>query len=415
MLVFLLLETPALAANIRAPIVLSLSKSSGPVTGGQRITIIGANFDRVKNVNFGSVAGTSVDVISSTRLTVIVPTHVSGTVNVVVLTLFGISRSLRADHFTFVANGIASPILDIATPIVNVGSLPSPIVPTSWSGPNPPTNCLVPNHPEVILTGIVGLDYCGATLEGLAPLPLPSNWMSLSDSQQGFVLMNLERLERGETPIVGISNTLDNYATDGANADTDPPVSFITDGVGGSIWDGGDFVTWGMVGYLYYDGPGGSNLDCTESDASGCWGHRDNILDSARNPNLAVGVSDGPDGDSAAVISDQFTDINFSWATELEQGYMSGLPTNFILTPPSITGVTNNGNGLITLTGIGLDTATEVYFSNILDPNQFHCASPSTCEVEVPSGLSLKTIYNVYMLNPTGLSAVSPEDRYTNT
>lgn len=33
-----------------------------------------------------------------------------------------------------------------------------------------------------------------------------------------------------------------------------------------------------MYGWMYYDGPGGFNLDCTSSDSSGCWGHRDNIL-----------------------------------------------------------------------------------------------------------------------------------------
>jgi hypothetical protein len=30
--------------------------------------------------------------------------------------------------------------------------------------------------------------------------------------------------------------------------------------------------------WMYDDGPGSSNIDCTSSDTSGCWGHRDNVL-----------------------------------------------------------------------------------------------------------------------------------------
>ena len=33
-----------------------------------------------------------------------------------------------------------------------------------------------------------------------------------------------------------------------------------------------------MYGWMYYDGPGGYNLDCTSPSDSGCWGHRDAIL-----------------------------------------------------------------------------------------------------------------------------------------
>ncbi|MGB8197612.1 MAG: hypothetical protein WCF25_11465 [Acidimicrobiales bacterium] len=226
-------------------------------------------------------------------------------------------------------------------------------------------------------------------------------------------MMNLERIERGETPMIGMSMTLDTYADEGADANTDPPISFITDGVGGGIWDGGDFVTWGVVGFLYYDGPGGINLDCTATNTSGCWGHRDNILDSANNPNLSVGAADGPSGDSAAVISDQFDDINFSWAQELANGYPSGLPNDFILAKPTITKVTAEADGMINLIGTSLDTVTNVYFSNIADRNQLSCTSSNQCEIHTPSHLSSNTTYNVYLLNSAGLSATSMSDRYT--
>ena len=57
-----------------------------------------------------------------------------------------------------------------------------------------------------------------------------------------------------------------------------------------------------IYGWMYYDGPGGFNLDCTSSDSSGCWGHRDIILDNAVNA-VDVGVGkDSGGGDSMAAL-----------------------------------------------------------------------------------------------------------------
>ena len=405
---------PATASDVGRPIILSLSSHRGPMSGGQRIDIVGAQFVQVRKVVFGTRPGASVKVISTSLLSVVVPAHSPGAINIRVITAYGASKTPSASRFIYVASTSPPPLLDGAMPAVNIGALPTAIIPSSWAGPNPSTNCVtVGSQSGEDLTGIVGLDYCGATLEGLAPLPLPSNWSSLSDPQRGFVLMNLERIERGETPIIGVSTTLDTYAAEGADANTDPPVSFITDGVGGSIWDGGNFVTWGMVGFLYYDGPGGINLDCTTTNSSGCWGHRDNILDGASNPSLAVGVADGPSGDAAAVFSDQFADINFSWTNELTEGYPLGLPSSFVLATPSITQFINDGNGMINLTGTSLDTVTTVYFSNIVDTNQMRCTGSNHCEIQVPTNLSPNTTYNVYLLNSAGLSVSTSNDRFT--
>jgi hypothetical protein len=251
-------------------------------------------------------------------------------------------------------------------------------------------------------------------LEGLAPLTLPANWTSLSDPQQGFVLIDLERIERGEVPMAGISTTLVEDAAAGADANTDPSVALISDGVGGSIWSSGNFVQAGMPGWLYDDGPGGFNLDCNGETTWGCFGHRDNILDDPTNSKLAAGVADSPEGSSAAaVFSDQYTDFNFLWTTELSVGYPQGLPTSFTLVAPTVTAVAVHGTGAISITGVGLDTATMVYFSEVPDTHELSCSAPDTCNVGIPSGLAANTIYNVYALNPAGLSAGSVADEYT--
>src|SRR5579859_838701 len=44
--------------------------------------------------------------------------------------------------------------------------------------------------------GLAGINACRAA-EGIGPLVLPRNWGSLTPVQQGFVVINLERVNRG--------------------------------------------------------------------------------------------------------------------------------------------------------------------------------------------------------------------------
>jgi len=114
-----------------------------------------------------------------------------------------------------------------------------------------------------------------------------SAYEKLTADEQLFVTVNLERTERGLRPAVVLTKSLDKVAQLGANADDDPPLGDVPHtlpggghpaGIGGN-WAGG----WGNAlgadyGWMYDDGPGSSNGDCTTTDKSGCWGHRDNIL-----------------------------------------------------------------------------------------------------------------------------------------
>ncbi len=128
--------------------------------------------------------------------------------------------------------------------------------------------------------------------EGLGPMTLPGNWGSLSPQQQLFVATNLERSARGLGALSGMASALDQAATAGAaaNADPSPPPGF-------------GFVQWGAnwagaVGnpleaiyfWMYDDGPGSSNLDCTAGHTSGCWGHRDNVLLQIAGQNCVMGT-----------------------------------------------------------------------------------------------------------------------------
>lgn len=124
---------------------------------------------------------------------------------------------------------------------------------------------------------------------------LPSNYFGLSASRQMFVLINLERISRGIPPLVGLSPYLDVETTAAARQAEDPsfhtsygPVHvWLPPGGGtyafGGAWAGDSVNAAGaLFGWFYDDGWGGKgntwNFACTSPAATGCWGHRDELL-----------------------------------------------------------------------------------------------------------------------------------------
>ena len=117
-------------------------------------------------------------------------------------------------------------------------------------------------------------------VEGYGPLALPSNYNSLPMTSQVLAVANAERTSRG-LPALPENGYLDSLAQAGASANggqgTDPT------GPNGYGW--GSNIAWGDptalsadFSWMYDDGPGGENIDCTVSGQPGCWGHRENIL-----------------------------------------------------------------------------------------------------------------------------------------
>jgi sugar lactone lactonase YvrE len=83
------------------PTVTGVSPNGGPITGGNTVTITGTNFVSGATVHFGSKAGTSVNVPSSTTLTAVAPTGSDGTVDVTVSTPGGSSATSSADKYAY--------------------------------------------------------------------------------------------------------------------------------------------------------------------------------------------------------------------------------------------------------------------------------------------------------------------------
>jgi hypothetical protein len=122
--------------------------------------------------------------------------------------------------------------------------------------------------------------------EGIRPMRLPTGFWRLSPARQVFVVTDLERVDRGLRPFLGMTFPLDRDAGAAAYANRDPQTGWASgpDQVRsyGSIWAAEFNPVAADYAWMYDDGWGGpgqtTNVACPAPGAPGCWGHRDVIL-----------------------------------------------------------------------------------------------------------------------------------------
>ncbi len=254
--------------------------------------------------------------------------------------------------------------------------------------PGTPTVYCDPVRP----TELAVIDFCRAG-EGVGPLELPTNFATLTVPEQLLVVFDLERVNRGEPPIVGLSPALNQYAQDGARNGTDPHFPSC-DCPGGSIWDatrstdslGAD------AAFMYTD-------DCSPTKLAGCWGHRDLILENTSTEPLVGGGGYSANGYAvgdtrASSYTFEFlygfptADLTFTWAKELR--YFTSPPGLEPLPAPRISGVTPSvgaveGGTRITVTGSDLSSTTRIDIGG-RPVDRLACASDTECNAIAPAG-----------------------------
>ncbi len=117
--------------------------------------------------------------------------------------------------------------------------------------------------------------------QGGQPFTLPANYASLSQTQQLFLLTNLDRGAFHLSLATGLNATLDTDAQIGVTDGTDPTTSLpqsFQDIMWDSNWAENINPLAANFNWMFDDGPDSGNIDCTASDPNGCWGHRDNFL-----------------------------------------------------------------------------------------------------------------------------------------
>ena len=160
----------------------------------------------------------------------------------------------------------------------------------------PPACSTDPTGATCVRAAVADLDAARAAL-GQAPYKLPTNFTSLPGAEQGFVLANLDRVLYGLPAIPGITAALSSDAASGVARDTDPRPSNPNFNYFTSNWAGGfNNMPLAYEAWMYDDGQGSGNLDCTSNNTTGCWGHRHDVLWSFDGGNpLAMGVAAGTD------------------------------------------------------------------------------------------------------------------------
>jgi hypothetical protein len=83
------------------PTIKKLAPKKGPAAGGTTVTITGTGFTGATAVHFGTPEGTGLKVNSDKSITVTVPAHAKGTVDVTVTTPNGTSAISAKDHFKY--------------------------------------------------------------------------------------------------------------------------------------------------------------------------------------------------------------------------------------------------------------------------------------------------------------------------
>jgi len=195
------------------------------------------------------------------------------------------------------------------------GSLrPLRSIPTSESDtgiPDPRANVLpVPDYTRVCANGLDDSPACvdaalaainhARALEGIRPMVLPSGFAQMSVADQLFVVVNLERVDRGLPPFGGLTAALNKNAQRGADDAKDPPDPGRAYVLDDAEWAGGSSNGLDAdYGWMYDDGFNSGNLYCLRRGAPGCWGHRKGILDDfGSGANLVMGAAVNTKGDT---------------------------------------------------------------------------------------------------------------------
>jgi hypothetical protein len=103
--------------TIAAPSVISVTPSTGSINGGQSVTIRGTGFTAATGVEFGGIAATSVVIVDDETITAVTPAHLSGTVDVEVL-----SVATGTDLYTYVVETRRVPPIPTRTTVAQGGA-----------------------------------------------------------------------------------------------------------------------------------------------------------------------------------------------------------------------------------------------------------------------------------------------------
>jgi hypothetical protein len=234
-------------------------------------------------------------------------------------------------------------VIVVATALIGIGWQGAAAQATDDSASGHPTHNIAAKPSYTAACAHYRSDSAGCTTKALAaidrarsmehvrPMVLPNNFTSLSDAEQTFVVSNLERVDRGLAPFRGLSAKLNRTAKQAATAQVDPAPAYSTVGQFAvldfqSNWTSNFGPLAGDYGWMYDDGYGSYNVDCSSSSAPGCWAHRDIILTAYERPRLISGVGSNKRGGLVSIAQlfvagkGQDPEFTYTWRQALRHG-----------------------------------------------------------------------------------------------
>jgi len=201
-----------------------------------------------------------------------------------------------------------------------------------------PASCSAPTSAACENAIIADLNSAHAAM-GLSAYALPSDFDTLSGDEQIFILSNLDRTAYGLMPASGLSPQLDSAAAAGVADDADPnPTAEIPANIGNYSWaanwaGGYPNAPYAYYDWMYNDGLGSPNIDCTSQNPTGCWGHRQDVLAFPDPGQIVMGAATGTDSSGlpsyAMTIvwtetTSSWTTLDYTWAQALAGGSGGG-------------------------------------------------------------------------------------------
>jgi hypothetical protein len=347
-----------------APSVTGLAGSSGSVSGGTQVTILGSGFSGASAVNFGGNAARDYTVLSDNAILATAPSGTAGTVDITVTTPTGTSSTSSADQFTYTA-AAAPTVTSLGTTSGSTGG-----------------------GTAVLVNGSGFTTATGVSFGGVA-----ANFWVISDTQiQAFAPTqaagSVDVTVTGDGGTSALTSS-DQYTYTAAAA---PDVTGL--GTNSGTTAGGTSVTISGSGFTgaggVYFGDVAATSFTVNSDTS----------ITAIAPSQAAGVVDvtvdTPTGGSCTSSADQFTYSNAAAPS------VTGL---------SLTSGSSGGGTVVTISGSGFTGATEVAFGNVAA--SFEVESDGTIVATAPPQAA--GTVDVMVTTPSGTSAISSADKFTYT
>ena len=95
--------------SVVGPTITSISVTTGPASGGTKVSIVGTGLTGVTSVTFGGTPGSGIKANSKgTEVSVVSPAHTGGTVDIIVNAAVGPTLPVSADRFTYTPPSVTS-------------------------------------------------------------------------------------------------------------------------------------------------------------------------------------------------------------------------------------------------------------------------------------------------------------------